>query len=155
MGILVLDRLFGFSARLAVDVGNMRCCVSVRFEAEGLVSTIGGCFSSRFAVDRLVDTLVGYPPLRSGPAPSGGASSSHENEAATTGIVGAWAKYEQAMLRDVRVNIQPNVRTQSLRVDSLGKSFKNYWRTVLYHLNMKRGEKRAGAAQQTERFAQV
>jgi hypothetical protein len=56
--------------------------------------------------------MVGYLPLRSGPAPSGGASSDQENEAATTGFVGAWAQYEQAMLRDVRANIQPNVRTQ-------------------------------------------
>ncbi len=152
---MVLDRFVGFSSRFAVLVLDWFVGFSSRFAVDRLVGTIGGCFSSRFAVDRLVDTRVDYLPLRSGPAPSGGASSDQENEAATTGFVGAWAQYEQDMLRDVRANIQPNVRTQSMRVDSLGKSFKNYWRTVLYHLNMKREEKRAGAAQQTERFAQV
>jgi hypothetical protein len=54
-----VDRLVGFSSRLAVDIGPMGCCFSSRFAADTLVITIGGCFSSRFAVDKLVDTIMG------------------------------------------------------------------------------------------------
>jgi hypothetical protein len=66
------------------------------------------------------------------------------------GLVGAWEKYDNAMMRDVQVDNQANVRTFSGREDSIANSFRNYRRTVLNRLGLQLDEKRARAAQPSE-----